>query len=462
MNDLIKKYKENSPRICAVLLGLVLFLLPFEMFPRAELFGATVRLSQVAGLLLIVFSAPVIITRWRDWLKQPWLLLALFVLVSLVSSYFAISKSRGLMVSSFYIFNFVLAYAATQAFDIKNSQVYKKIIYISGLVVVTFCLFQFVGDTLGISNRLTLLDLRYTKLIFGFARVQGFSIEPLYLASYLMIPFCLALASYIFSNKKYEAAIATVFLITIYMTVARGAYLAVFTVLIGFAIFMIYQKKWQQLGVTVAIIFGSAVVAFGLIWASGSFAAQIDKNVNVPSDLQTSIPQEGIDAGGNASRLIEHTTDFADESSFSDRLKTSKTAIAAGLQNPVLGVGPGNFGRYAVKNYPGQYEDNSQIANNETFEILAEQGFVGLVIILAFGLSMLLLVVKYCSKKHSLQSNIWALASGGMLVAFVVQWQTFSTLYVTHIWVIVGVYIAVVGPASDQSRSVIPEKSGIQ
>ena len=101
MNDLIKKYKENSPRICAVLLGLVLFLLPFEMFPRAELFGATVRLSQVAGLLLIVFSAPVIITRWRDWLKQPWLLLALFVLVSLVSSYFAISKSRGLIVSSF-------------------------------------------------------------------------------------------------------------------------------------------------------------------------------------------------------------------------------------------------------------------------------------------------------------------------------------------------------------------------
>lgn len=443
MKEAIQNITSNSTRIRYILLCLLLLLLPFELYPRVELYGVAVRLSQVVGVLLIVLCVPLVIKNWRDWLSNPWVLLALFVVASTISALLALNKSKGLLVTSFYAFDFVLAYAVAQTFSLRHSEVFKKIIFGMGLAVVAFCLYQFVGDTLGLSNNYTLLNVRYTKLIFGFPRVQGFSLEPLYLANYLLIPFCLALTSYIFSNKKLEAVLAFVFLTTIWITVARGAYLGVFAVLIILGAVLIYQKKWRQLGVALGIVVVSLVLAFGMIRASGMFAKQIPASTNVPNNLQTNIPQQGIDAQGNTERLLEHTTDFTSETSVSDRLQSSKTAIALVQSNPILGVGPGNFGRYVVKAYPAVFVDPNQIANNETLEILAEVGILGFALLATFALTLLWRGLHFSVKQNSNEANIWFFATAAMLVAFVIQWQTFSTLYVTHIWVMIGVYMAV-------------------
>jgi len=413
------------------------------MYPRVELYGVAIRLSQVVGALLILFCLPILIKNWRDWLNNPWVLLALFVLVSALSAALALSKTKGLLVTSFYAFVFVLAYAVAQTFSLRHSALFKKLIFGIGLVVVVFCLYQFIGDTLGVSSNYTLLNVRYTKLIFGFPRVQGFSLEPLYLANYLLIPFCLALVSYIFSSKRLEAVLAFVFLTTIWLTVARGAYLGVFAVLFGLSIVMIYQRRWRQLAVTLGIASLSLLLAFGMIRASGSFAKQLPVSTTVPSNLQTNIPQQGIDADGNTTRLLEHTTNFSSQTSVSDRLQSSETAIVLVQSNPIIGVGPGNFGRYVVKAYPATFVDPNQIANNETLEILAEVGIIGFALLVTFALTLLWRGLHFSVKQNSREANIWFFATAAMLAAFVVQWQTFSTLYVTHIWVMIGVYLAV-------------------
>lgn len=445
--NLVKTLSANNSRIRVFLLGLLLFLLPFELYPRVSLHGVAIRLSQVVGVLLILFCVPILYEKRREWLHSPWVPLVLFVLVSAISSIFAISKTKGIMVTSFYAFDFILAYVVAQTFDIKKSQLFQKIIYAAGLCVVVFCVWQFVGDTLGISNTFTLLNIRYTKLVFGFARVQGFSLEPLYLANYLFIPTSLALVSYVFTRKKWMAVLASLFLLIIWLTVARGAYVGMLAVLVGTAGLAIYLKKWRQLAVIILVTILSFACAFLAIRLSGNFARQLPTNTSIPTNLQTTIPQQGIDANGNTTRLIEHTTDFSSETSVQDRKQSWLTALKLATAKPLLGVGPGNFGRYVVQAYPTIFVDINQIANNETFELLAEVGVVGFALIATFCVLLLWRAARYRVKQNTEATNIWFFATAFMLVAFVIQWQTFSTLYVTHIWVIIGVYLGVVQTA---------------
>lgn len=454
MNYLLQKVSQNNKQIRLALLGLVLLLLPFELYPRVEFHGIAIRLSQVVGVALIAFCLPIIWQKRHDWLKNPWVLFTLFILVSTLSALFALSRTRGLLVTTFYTFDFVLAYAVTQTFSVRFSEIYKKIIFGVGLLVVAFCTFQFMGDTLGIANSYTLLDIRYTKLIFGFARVQGFSLEPLYLANYLFIPLCLSLVSFIFSYKKTPAILSFIFITTIWLTVARGAYVGALAVLLGSGLLMIYLKKWRELAVTTAIAAASVMLALGMIRLSGSFARQVPADTVVPANLQTTIPQEGIDAGGNTTRLIEHTTSFASETSVQDRKQSWRVAINLFAARPLLGVGPGNFGRYVVQVYPKQFVDTNQITNNETLELLAEVGLLGFALIAIFAIWLFFKALQFSIRRNTKPTNTWFFATGFMLIAFIIQWQTFSTLYVTHIWVMIGIFIGVVTHAHSKASEI--------
>lgn len=444
MSQLLAIIANNNTRIKVFLLSALLFLLPFELYPRLSFHGIAIRLSQVVGVLLIVFCLPILYQKRREWLHSPWVPLVLFIIISAISSIFAISKTKGFMVTSFYAFDFILAYVVAQTFDIKKSQLFQKIIYVSGLCVVVFCIWQFVGDTLGVSNSFTLLNIRYTKLVFGFARVQGFSLEPLYLANYLFIPASLALVSYIFTRKKWLVVLASLFLLVIWLTVARGAYVGILAVLVGTAGLAICLKKWRQLAVIILVTILSLACAFLAIRLSGNFARQLPTNTSIPTNLQTTIPQQGIDANGNTSRLIEHTTDFSSETSVQDRKQSWQTALKLAQAKPLLGVGPGNFGRYVVQAYPAIFVDINQIANNETFELLAEVGVLGFTLIVVFCGLLVWSALKYKVRRNTEATNIWFFATAFMLVAFVIQWQTFSTLYVTHIWVIIGIFTGLV------------------
>ena len=438
-----KSLEPNIAKIRVGLLASILFFLPFEMFPKFSAYGINIRISQILGLLLIISCIPLIVHRLGDWVKQPWLWLVGFIAISAISSVFALSGQKAFSTTLFYAFDIVLAYCVYLVFSTQKSVIYKKIIFTVSIFVALFCMYQFIGDTFGLSSKYLLLDTRYTKLIFGFPRVQGFAIEPLYLANYLMIPIGLSLGAIIVNPKRYLYGLLTLFSYLVWLTVARGAYIAILSMyLVAFAT-LFYKKDYPRVLNLLAVIFVSAILSISSIWASGKFATQLPDSTKSQTEYQTTIPQEGIDAEGNTQRLVEHTTGFTDETSFTDRIKTSKTAKQLFASNPLVGVGPGNFGRYVTEKYPGIYTDIDQIVNNESLELLSEVGLLGFAMLAGFVVWCLRRISRYSVSKNSAESNIWFYATTIMVLGFIVQWQTFSTLYVTHIWVMIGVMLAI-------------------
>lgn len=430
----------RTPQV--MLMAALLLFLPFGFRPSFELFGATVRLSQVAGLALIILAAPQIYRARRDWLRSPWVFLLAFLVISVLSSLFAFSRPDAVITTAFYAFVFLLAYAVSRTFEIKDGALYKSIIYGSGVFVVIFCLYQFAGDSLGISPDYTLLSAPYTRAIFGFPRIQGFSLEPLYLASYLLIPFCLSVSEYIATAKKSRLVLTTIYLLAILLTVARGAYLAVGVVVLIGLLATLHKRMWgRALGLIGSVAFAT-LFAVALIAGSGLFSGkQIDKTI-VPENSRPNQPTQEVSAEGNATRLVYHVDSFSSDLSYRDRLKTIRKALELGASKPLLGVGPGNFGPYVVASSPESYSDPAQIVNNEPAEIFAETGATGLAVTLAFVAWLAYTVFKRRASQHSTESNIWFYAASLMILGFVVQWQTFSTLYITHIWVMVGLMLA--------------------
>ena len=439
----INSSKFNIDKLRVGLLVAILVFLPFEMFPKFSVYGINIRISQLLGLILIISCYPLLIRKVADIKKQPWLWLAGFVVVSAISSIFALSQQKAISTTLFYAFDILLAYCVYLVFSTQKSDLYKKIIFAVSVFVAVFCMYQFVGDTLGLNSGLLLLETRYTKLIFGFPRIQGFSIEPLYLANYLLIPIGLSLGALIVKPQRYLYGLLTLFTYLVWLTVARGAYFAVLSMLILSLVIIVYKKQYRLAVNIVLLISFSAFLAFASIWASGKFATQLPESTKSQTQYQTSIPQEGISSEGNTERLVEHTVDFTDETSFTDRIKTSKTAGQLFVQNPLTGVGPGNFGRYVVQKYPGTYTDVDQIVNNEPLEILAEVGLLGFLMLVGFAVWCIGRIANYSVSRNNANSNIWYYSTMFMMLGFLVQWQTFSTLYVTHIWVMIGIMLSI-------------------
>lgn len=435
-------YYAHKNKVSIFLLALILFLLPFELIPRFEIYGATVRLSQLAALALVIINYKTIWLNRNELIKNPWIWLVVFIIVSTISSLFAISTKKAFMTTSFYLFSFILAFTIAKVFRAKESNLYTKIVLLTSLFIVGICVYQFFGDTFGLSTSVTLISDKYSKLIFGFPRVRGLSIEPLYLANFLIIPLGLSLSLVYFKAYKYSYILSAVFLTSIWLTVARGAYLAAGVMLLVLTALMFWHKMFKEFLVLAGVVLLSILLSFSLIWASGRFAKQLPVEKATQTEFDTTIPTEGITAEGNTDRLLEHTTDFSSETSFTDRAKTAKTALELSKQYPLLGVGPGNFGRYVVKTYPQTFTDINQIANNEPLEILSEVGILGLLSIAGFAACCVIYSWRYKFKQHDIENNIWFLATSLILVGFVVQWQTFSTLYVTHIWVMIGIFLA--------------------
>lgn len=439
MKDVLSQEIKN-PRV--LLMVILLLFLPFGLYPSFEAFGATVRLSQLAGLALIGVLLPDIWRKRRDWLRLPWVLLLLFTAVSVLSSFWATSRAEGFITTSFYAFVFMLAYVVSKTFSLKDSELYKGVVYGSGIFIVAFCVFQFIGDSVGVGQSYTLLLKPYTKEIFGFPRIQGFSLEPLYLANFLLIPFSLGLAEYVFSRKKAALILTSIFFVTIILTIARGAYLSVAAIILICLAALVFKRQYRRFWTVLAMAIAGVVVSAGIIISSGAITrSQITQTI-VPENSRPNLPTQEVSPEGNARRLANHVESFSSDMSYQDRIKTLRKALQLGVESPVFGVGPGNFGPYVVANAPADYVDSAQVVNNEPAELLAETGVVGLLLVLSFAIYLARSAVMRSYKSYGQDSNIWFYGTSLMLLGFAVQWQTFSTLYITHIWVMIGIFLA--------------------
>lgn len=433
----------------------IFFLLPFERIPTVDLAGFTLKLNHLIGGLVIIFwfielvKFPKSEARITNEVRNPkseiqskirkfenssfvshptntfiWLLI-----VALILSFAqAVSPMRSAIF--FVQALFVVGLYGVIVNRVNRVEMVEKvvnIILVSTWLVVLFALYQLVGDYLGWP---TGLDQGYTHKVLSFPRVQAFAKEPLYLANLLFIPLGLMIGWLVQKEKPMPKQMTILMPLTILvflLTVSRGAYLG----LLAFGVFCIVIFGRQLLTKRAIKLAGLALIlaAFGVLLTLGTLGPQV------------------------AERFIAQATardiGLSSESIFG-RLRAFGQAVDVWQTSPVTGVGLGGFG-VAVGQ---EISTGLPIVNNQYLELLAEAGLVGL---LAFVLIMISIGAVFLRiwRQHPSVAYLPAML-GGLMAAWVgtlVQYNFFSTLAIIHIWVLIGLIVAI--------QSILLKKIGI-
>lgn len=409
---------------------ILLATLPFERIPSYEapiLGGVTLKMNQVAGLILIsVLFYKLIYKKIKIDFDPQTILFILYLLVSFISILGAGNIKRAIYTWIFTVFVILVAYSVSRLLDNKKYlEKSEKVLYWITFFVCIFGFYQFIGSTLGMPDDYVLLRDVYgdiTKIVLGFPRVQAFSLEPLYLANFLLIPFSLFYAKYLFkADKKYLGIILLISIIFI-LTFSRGIYIAGISVIILFFIFGIFTKKIKNTLILLSTVTFGIIIGISLITASSAIVNKGTSKLNTAK---------------------KHATEINEKSkSVSERKVSWDHAIAAFKEKPIFGIGIGNFGPWEL-NYPKEAPVGGwNIVNNETLEILAETGIIGFVSLISALLLMFYNGFLLFFRTESKEIKYWSLGLLISLVGISIQYQSFSTLYIVHIWVVIGMLIA--------------------
>lgn len=404
---------------------LIFFLLPFERIGALEVGGFTLRASQVVALVtLIAFVWDRLASRKFSFRPNPMAAPVLvFLLVNLFSLFSALNFVRGAEVYLFTLF-VVLLFLVIPQLVVTKAQVEKMLraLFIAAVLVSIFGIYQFVGDLIGLPRSLTGLSVLYTKDNFGFPRIQSTALEPLYFANYLLIPLNIALAFMTTKLQKQRTwlwlGIIMLLGINFVLTISRGAYIGMIASILTLCVIhyrtVFSRKNLALYGVIFGVAFFAVVSLLGL--------------------------------SSNAKRTIanfrQHAVNVTSGASVVERETTIWQALDAWKEHPFLGIGPGNFGPLVARNPLKTPEKGWLIVNNETVELLTETGIVGLftfIVAIYVLLARSILAIRRC-----LDPWLKAVLVGVFtaMIGILVQYQTFSTLYILHIWALMGFLIA--------------------
>lgn len=406
----------------------IIFFLPFERVPTWHYGGFDLKINVFLGLICFFVWLCLILANPSQWLIKP-NYLSLPLLFLAVAMFLSLTQAgdlkRGVTVLVFIFF--------TVAFSVLTVNMLKKqehlrlviqILFWSSLAVALFGIFQFTGDLLGWPQTITLLKDGYTKAVFGFPRIQAFSMEPLYFANFLLIPIFLSMAYFfgkikIFGKKWWLILILVLLLVNFILALARGAFVGFAFGLVIILFFMAKQIfNWKNV---LALILISVVVFYGVSFALSKGDARA------------------------TNEFIGHllVKDFSTGESVQGRLSSFTLASQIFLRQPFLGIGIGNYGPYVSGFAALPPSGGWQIANNQYLEIFAETGLIGG---LAFLVILIIIFLKSWSAIRLSQDEFLKKTMIGLLAAFVavfIQYNFFSTLYIIHIWVLIGLMVGV-------------------
>jgi len=396
-------------------------LLPFERLGGFDVAGFNVRPSQVAlaAAWLLFFRA---LARGAKvaWHRPAFLALAGFFAAAGLSLVNAENFQRSLVVLGFTLFTASLAFLLPNVLRAEDLPRVRKAILISAALVGVFGLWQFVGDMLGAPTWMTGLRGTYTRAILGFTRVQSTAAEPLYFANYLLLPIALA-GAWLLRNpgaKISRALIALlgILMLDVFLTSSRGGWLGLGVT--ALALLGMERRRLKDAKPLVAAIgAGLAAVALGVFLLGRFFSPTL-----------TSVPEA----------FFRHVTTITDGAAFDDRAATFTGALDAWKRHSWIGVGFGGYGPYVAAFAFEAPDAGWPIANNETLELLAETGLIGLAAFVIF------LVVLFRSARKPITDDADAIRTACLaaLLGMLAQYQTFSTLYIMHVWFTIGLLLA--------------------
>lgn len=392
-------------------LVLVLVLsLPFERLLTFDLVGYTIKISYIIALVFLVVSFFQLTKKDLSLpIETEELFLFSFVLLAIASTLWSIDQRRSLIISILFLFMVLLFFFLRRKIS-QNIVEKLKIIFIwLGVLTSLFALWQFFGDSLHLSTYIYLRP-QYQSGVFGFPRVQSTFLEPLYFANFLLIPIFFDL--YQIYEKKGWVYYLTLLIIgtAFFLTLSRGAFIALIVglfVILGFIIFRRRDLIRKFLYSTLVLV-GSLTLVTISIYAVAN--------------------RTGIEKYFGHAAVSDITTG----ESVIDRKYTMNVAFNQFMHHP-FGIGAGAFGALSEFNSSIQ-SSGYQTVNNLYLEILVEEGFLGLILLAIFFI-LFLRSIFY----ESIQGRVWSILGLGLVVAFLVQYLFFSTLYIIYIWVALAI-----------------------
>lgn len=407
---------------------LIVFFLPFERIGALTfggVTGLTIRISQIMVILTVLGWLWFSLTKREIKFQKNILLLPIlfYILISGFSALGAFDASRAEQVWLFTAFT-IFASMLTANILATKDQLRKLIwvIIISAAIVSIFGFYQFIGDIIGLPQSLTGLREIYTKRVFGFPRIQSTALEPLLFANYLLIPICLGSALYLDKkikiNRQWLLLILILLLVNFVLTLSRGAYLGLaVSGLIIAAFYFRHLLTLRNTAIFLTVVTIVAMTVIGFIQFSG-------------------VGEAGL---GEVQRRM---TNIIEDASASHRLTNYRAAWEIYQRSGPFGIGPGNFGPHLEGYYNHLPQHGWATVNNQYLETLVETGILGFL-----SLMLITIVILITSIHAYLRSNDHFLRAMmlGLLAAFIgvlIEYNFFSTLYIMHIWVLVGLIVA--------------------
>jgi O-antigen ligase len=400
---------------------LLAFFIPFERLGSYDIGGVTVRLSQVTSLLTMAAVFCTMGTHRQQRLPRiPIVIpLVLFFVVGLFGLVDAPNTERSVLVFLFTIFSCLISVLVP--FLVRTPEQVQRILkwfFASFLLVTVFGIYQFVGDFIGLPPELTGLRELYTKDVLGFPRVQSTALEPLYFANYLLVPLSVLLSLFLMRDRTFSTPKLLLFIglggVNLVLTVARGGYIA-FAVCVAVLFFIHFFRlcTWRNFFYGSLAVIITAFVAVRLI---------------------------GFDT--ISTQFLGHVTNLFSGASYNERVEMFSIAKRAWTDHPLVGIGPGSFGPYASHHPYIVPEHGWNIVNNEYLELLAENGTFGLVLMLCVFAIVVIRSIKALLRVRD--PYVKAVLSGVFagFLGILVQYNTFSILYIVHIWFTIGLLLA--------------------
>ena len=432
------------------LLYALFFTLPFERIPTLEVYGFTLKASYLVAVILVTTF---VIKKYRsiEYSMSDYILI-LFWLWGSITLFWTNNTQLGAIIILLWLLMFVLYFVVARALnDQKTRDKVENIVIFSTILVCIFGIYQFIGDSLGLSSSYTGIRYWYSKQIeiLGFPRIQSVALEPLYFSNFLLVPLFISIKKYFTSchselvseshnrktlnqvqgdnmirksNKmfwddtlgnKYFWIIILI-LVNIILGVSRGAYLAI---IITIAIMSLYLalnwKKYRALktrltGIVVAVVISIAISYLGIYTLNGKSAA---------SNFQGHALVDDSESGASVPGRVE---------SYSRAWQYFKG-------KPLGGIGVGSFGTLNYF-YDEEGLKHYGTVNNIYLEIITEMGIIGFMLFVLF-------IIWYFKdfyagyQKQNDQEKLNAVLLLLGIVAVFIQYNFFSTLYIIYVWV---------------------------
>lgn len=366
------------------------------LFIGADIIGINVGVNfRLVQLFLVVMAALLIANKKFKVTFNLWI--TLFAVISLLSTLFGFSLRRGILyyfsilyniVFLFYTFqNYVRAYGIIKLID-----VFRKTCYVQ---FVIFCLQYFLKVVFGFEFSF----LPNYGYVLNIPRFKLWFYEPSYLATYLVFWLSISFYCLLIGREKGYIKDVIMCLIMLILSTSTTGFLG-----IAFVICAVYIL-WLFKGLTIKkLLFPViALILFGIVYLI--FKDIFDFFVG---------------------RLFNSSLDAAS----GGRVSAWKDTFDVFLENPILGIGPGNYGLYLGKG-------TAHVPSNVTLELMATVGIFGAISFYALTVQLIWKAFKSFKKRDKESILLVACAVG--LLAFTITLQANQGFLRLYHWMFLGI-----------------------